>query len=117
MTPNASLLGAIAWMIGALTSFAAMSVSIRALTGEMHAFQMLFIRSAIGVLILLPIITGRWCGNKSAREGWPQLRRRYLPDHLLRNVLHLTGPILWIFGIALLPPAPAPAIPFPSPLC
>src|SRR3546814_10442356 len=79
MTPNASLLRAIAWMIGALTSFAAMTVSIRELTGEMHAFQMLFIRSAIGVLILLPIITGRWHGTKSAREGWRQIRRRSLP--------------------------------------
>src|SRR3546814_1294128 len=65
MTPNASLLRAIAWMIGALTSFAAMTVSIRELTGEMHAFQMLFIRSAIGVLILLPIIK---IGRASCRD-------------------------------------------------
>lgn len=116
MTPNASPLRAIAWMIGALTSFAAMTVSIRELTGEMHAFQMLFIRSAIGVLILLPIITGRWHGNKVAREGWRQIRRRYLPGHLLRNVLHFTGQVLWIFGIALLPLATVSAIEFTSPL-
>ena len=40
----------IAWMVGALTSFAMMAVSVRELTGEMPAFQMLFIRSTLGVL-------------------------------------------------------------------
>jgi len=110
MPPNASLLKAIAWMIGALTSFTVMTVSVRELTGEMHAFQMLFIRSTIGVLILLPIIT------RSGRGGWSQIRRRYLPGHALRNVIHFAGQVLWIFGIALLPLATVSAIEFTSPL-
>lgn len=110
MPTHASPFKAIAWMIGALTSFAVMTVSVRELTGEMHAFQMLFIRSAIGVLILLPIIT------RSRRGGWRQIRRDYLPGHLLRNVIHFTGQVLWIFGIALLPLATVSAIEFTSPL-
>jgi drug/metabolite transporter (DMT)-like permease len=110
MHADASPFKAIAWMIGALTSFAAMAVSVRELTGEMHAFQMLFIRSALGVLILLPIVT--W----SRRGGWGQIRQDYLAGHGLRNVIHFTGQVLWILGIGLLPLATVSAIEFTSPL-
>lgn len=109
MPIHASPLKAIAWMIGALASFATMTISIRELTGEMHAFQMLFVRSVIGVIILLPIIA-------RSRRGLSQIRRTYLPGHLLRNVIHFTGQVLWIFGIALLPLATVAAIEFTSPL-
>ena len=109
MSSHASPFKAIAWMLGALVSFATMTVSIRELTGEMHAFQMLFIRSLVGIAILLPVIT------RSGR-GWGQIGRRHLPGHLFRNVLHFTGQVLWIFGIALLPLATVSAIEFTSPL-
>jgi drug/metabolite transporter (DMT)-like permease len=110
MQSNVSPFKAIAWMTGALLSFAVMTVSVRELTGEMHAFQMLFIRSALGVLILLPII------SRNGRSGWTQIRRQHLPGHILRNVIHFTGQVLWIFGIALLPLATVSAIEFTSPL-
>jgi drug/metabolite transporter (DMT)-like permease len=109
MPTHASPFKAIAWMIGALTSFAAMTVSIRELTGEMHAFQMLFVRSAIGIVLLAPIIA-------RSRRGWSQIGHHYLSGHLLRNVIHFTGQVLWIFGIALLPLATVSAIEFTSPL-
>lgn len=109
MPPHASPFKAIAWMTGALLSFATMTVSIRELTGEMHAFQMLFIRSVIGIVILLPIIA-------RSRLGWSQVGPRYFAGHLLRNVIHFTGQVLWIFGIALLPLATVSAIEFTSPL-
>ncbi len=111
MQPDASPFKAIAWMTGALLSFAVMTVAVRQLqSGEMHAFQMLFIRSALGVLILLPIIT------RSRRGGWSQIRLQHLPGHGLRNVIHFTGQVLWIFGIGLLPLATVSAIEFTSPL-
>src|SRR3546814_7903914 len=75
----------------------------------MHAFWMLFIRSFFGISCLLPVIA-------RSRRGWGQIGRRYLPGHLLRNVLHFTGQVLWIFGIALLPLATVSAIEFTSPL-
>jgi len=109
MSSHASPFKAIAWMLGALVSFATMTISIRELTGEMHAFQMLFIRSLIGLAILVPVIT-------RSRRGWSQVGRRHLPGHLFRNVLHFTGQVLWIFGIALLPLATVSAIEFTSPL-
>lgn len=110
MPSHARPFKAIAWMIAALISFAAMAVSVRELTGEMHAFQMLFVRSAIGVLILLPIV------SRSRRGGWDQISRQHLPGHLLRNVIHFTGQVLWIIGIGLLPLATVSAIEFTSPL-
>lgn len=111
MQPDSSPFKAIAWMTGALLSFAVMTVAVRQLqSGEMHAFQMLFIRSALGVLILLPIIT------RSKRGGWSQIRLQQLPGHTLRNVIHFTGQVLWIFGIGLLPLATVSAIEFTSPL-
>ncbi|MEQ8354329.1 MAG: DMT family transporter [Kiloniellaceae bacterium] len=111
MQSDASPFKAIAWMIGALTSFAVMTVSVRELTGEMHAYQMLFIRSTIGVLILLPILSFHGHGG-----GWRQIRGQHLLGHGLRNVIHFTGQVLWIIGIGLLPLATVSAIEFTSPL-
>lgn len=112
MQPNVNVLKAIAWMIGSLLSFAAMAVSVRELTGEMHAFQMLFIRSALGIAILLPILSRRG----AAGSGWRQIRTAHLAGHGLRNVIHFSGQVLWILGIALLPLATVSAIEFTSPL-
>jgi len=114
MQSSAHFLKAIAWMTGSLLSFTAMAVSVRELTGEMHAFQMLFIRSALGVLILLPVLSRRQ--QNGAGRGWQQIRPLYLAGHGLRNVIHFTGQVLWIFGIGLLPLATVMAIEFTSPL-
>ena len=113
MSTNASHLRAIAWMIGSLLSFAAMTVSVRELTGEMHAFQMLFIRSSLGVLILLPVLSRR---GADGGTGWRQIRTTYLAGHGLRNVIHFTGQVLWIIGVGLLQLATVMAIEFTSPL-
>ena len=114
MQSSAHHLKAIAWMIGSLLSFAAMAVSVRELTGEMHAFQMLFIRSSLGVLILLPILSRRNRGGTG--RAWQQIRPTFLAGHGLRNVIHFTGQVLWITGIGLLPLATVMAIEFTSPL-
>jgi drug/metabolite transporter (DMT)-like permease len=114
MQPDASPFKAIAWMIGSLLSFAAMAVSVRELTGEMHAFQMLFIRSTLGVLILLPILSHH--SRTYGGTRWRHIRFTYLAGHGLRNVIHFTGQVLWIFGIGLLPLATVSAIEFTSPL-
>ena len=101
------LVRAIAWMGGALLSFTLMAVSVRELSSDMHAFQMLFIRSAIGVAILAVIL---------AATGWEPLRTRRIGGHVLRNVVHFAGQVFWIFGIALLPLATVSAIEFTTPV-
>lgn len=101
------LVRAIAWMGAALLSFTVMAVSVRELASDMHAFEMLLIRSAIGVAILAVIFSV---------TGWRALRTRRIAGHLLRNVLHFTGQVFWIFGITLLPLATVFAIEFTTPM-
>lgn len=102
------LVKAIAWMGGTLLSFTVMAISVRELSSGMHAFEMLFIRSAIGVVILTVIL---WA------TGWQVLRTRRIAGHLFRNAVHFTGQVLWIFGITLLPLATVSAIEFTTPVC
>jgi len=107
MPPNKGPMIAIAWMMGALVSFLVMAISVRELGAEMHAFQMLFVRSAIGVAILTAVLSVR---------GWAQVRTRHLGVHLGRNLIHFAGQSLWIVGIALLPLATVAAIEFTIPI-
>lgn len=101
------LVKAIAWMGGALLSFTFMAVSVRELSAGMHAFEMLFIRSAIGVAILTVVV---WA------TGWQALRTRRVGGHFLRNIVHFAGQTFWIFGITLLPLATVSAIEFTTPI-
>lgn len=100
-------LRAIAWLMAAVASFIAMALSVRELSAGMHAFEMLFLRSAIGVAILSVVFS---------RRGWHELRTVQLSGHLLRNVVHFAGQTFWIFGIALLPLATVSAIEFTTPI-
>jgi len=94
-------------MGGALLSFTLMAVSVRELSTGMHAFQILFIRSAIGVVILSVILSS---------TGWQPLRTSRMAGHFLRNIVHFTGQVCWIFGITLLPLATVSAIEFTTPV-
>ncbi len=98
---------AIAWMAGALVSFLVMAISVRELSAGMHAFEMLFLRSAIGVAILAAVLSVK---------GWGRVRTRRLGGHLVRNLVHFAGQTLWIVGIALLPLATVAAIEFTTPI-
>jgi drug/metabolite transporter (DMT)-like permease len=94
-------------MGGALLSFTAMAIAVRELAGQMHAFQMLFIRSALGFAIVVAALSA---------TGWRHLGTQRLAGHGLRNVVHFVGQVLWIFGIKLLPLATVFAIEFTTPL-
>ena len=111
MQLGSNLAKAIAWMMGALFSFAVMAIAVRELSVGLHAFQMLFVRSAIGVLILAAILQFRRSG-----KGWAQLRTRRIGGHVLRNVIHFGGQVFWILGISLLPLATVAAIEFTTPI-
>ena len=97
---------AVAWMGVALLSFTVMAVSVRELA-PMHAFEMLFVRSAVGLAIMTAIVSA---------TGWRALKTANLAGNVLRNGLHFTGQVLWIFGITLLPLATVFAIEFTTPM-
>lgn len=95
------------WMGGALISFMAMAVSGRELAAELTTFQILFFRSAIGLVILSGVIS---C------VGWSQIRTTKFGIHFIRNVAHYVGQFGWFFAISLIPLAQVFAIEFTVPI-
>jgi drug/metabolite transporter (DMT)-like permease len=106
--PHRNLLAVIAWMSGALLAFSATAVAVRALAPVFSVFEMLAIRNAAGVAILLAL-----AGLKP--ELRPGLKPRRFPLHLARNVLHFAGTDGWTFSLTLLPLATVFALEFTSP--
>lgn len=104
--PN-HLLRAAGWMAVALVSFALLAVSARELLDTMSAFQILFIRSAIGLAIVVAY---------GLIVGEPFVRTTRLPLHLVRNVFHYGGQVCWVAAIGLLPLAVVFALEFTTPV-
>ena len=96
------------WMSGELLSFSAMAVAIRALARTLGVFEILAIRSASGVLILLAIAAVRPALRAS-------LAPRRMAMHAIRNSVHFAGQYAWALSITLLPLATVFALEFTNP--
>jgi drug/metabolite transporter (DMT)-like permease len=95
-------------MSGALFSFSAIAVAVRALATDFSVFEMLAIRNAAGVVFLLAL-----AGFKpELRVG---LKPRRFPLHLARNILHFAGTDGWAYTLTLLPLATVFALEFTTP--
>ena len=96
------------WMTGTLLSFTTVAVSVRALAGTLSAFEMMTVRSAFGLVVLLAFKVAR-----------PALRRalslRRLRLHAVRNTLHFASQIGWTVAVTLLPLATLFALEFTMP--
>jgi drug/metabolite transporter (DMT)-like permease len=108
MPATPSIAGAALWMLGALGCFAAMAIGGRELSAELGTFQILFMRSVVGVLVLLALLL--------ATGGVRQVRTRRAGLHALRNLAHFGGQYGWFLGIALIPLAQVFAIEFTMPI-
>src|SRR5690348_7827264 len=95
-------------MTGALLSFSATAVSVRALSPVFSVFEILAIRNGAAVLILLAVALLR----PALRPG---LRPRRLGLHLARNTLHFASTAAWAFSLTLLPLATVFALEFTAP--
>jgi drug/metabolite transporter (DMT)-like permease len=103
-----NILAVVLWMAGALFSFSATAVAVRALSGSLNDFEMLAFRNIAGVLILL--------GAALVRPEFRRwLRPRRMKLHLLRNVVHFAATAAWTFGVTLLPLATVFALEFTTP--
>ena len=98
---------AAAWMGGALVALAAMAVASRELAAHLSIFQILFFRSACGLLVVSLIL---W------RAGWGQVRTRRLRGHLVRNASHFCAQYGWVYGMVYIPMAAVIAIEFTAPV-
>jgi drug/metabolite transporter (DMT)-like permease len=92
------------WMLGAITSFCLMAVAARELDGHIDKFELLAIRSTVGIIIMIAI----------KRPTLMYTKR--MNTHLGRNVFHFIGQFSWLVGIGLLPLAQVFAIEFTVPL-
>ena len=86
------LLRVVLWMTGALLSFSTMAVSIRGLATTLHIFEILAIRNASGLVILLAIGMA-----KPDLLFSVNLRRARL--QLARNVIHFGAQYLWALSL------------------
>ncbi|GGG75272.1 DMT transporter permease [Salipiger pallidus] len=101
-------LRAVLWMTGAVVSFTAMALAGRAISLDLDTFEIMFYRSALGVIIVCVVL--------SATRSWGQITTRRMGLQLVRNLCHFTGQNLWFYAIATIPLAQVFALEFTSPL-
>jgi drug/metabolite transporter (DMT)-like permease len=106
-TAPGELLKAAGWMAVALASFVLLAVSARELLDTMSAFQILFLRTLIGLGLI--VLFGLAAGQTFHRTARLRL-------HLLRNVFHYAGQVCWVIAIGLLPLAVVFALEFTTPI-
>ncbi|MFS1861554.1 DMT family transporter [Vibrio lentus] len=95
-------------MIGTLISFSLMAIGARELSGNISTYQVLLVRSVIGLCVVSFLIFA------SKKKGLFSTNR--LPLHSLRNVFHFGGQFGWFVGIGLLPLSEVFALEFTVPL-
>ena len=96
------------WMVGTMMSFSLMAISGRELAPELNTFEIMFIRSLIGLLIVVTV--GAFAGTLR------QIKTNRLGLHLLRNTAHFTGQNLWFLAVAFIPFSQLFALEFSTPL-
>lgn len=96
------------WMAAASTMIAFSAACVRELSDSYSAFELVFLRSVIGALLLLPwMLRMAWQGT---------LRTGRLPLYLLRTALSYTGMVCVFFGLANMPIGEVYALLFLVPL-
>ncbi|MFS1465933.1 DMT family transporter [Vibrio lentus] len=95
-------------MIGTLISFSLMAIGARELSGNISTYQVLLVRSVIGLCVVSFLIF--------ASEKKELFSTNRLPLHSLRNVFHFGGQFGWFVGIGLLPLSEVFALEFTVPL-
>ena len=104
---NAQLKAAL-WMIGSICSFSLMGVGGRELSTDVDTFQTLFLRSVVGLIVVVSI--GLITQNTQA------FKTQRLPLQLVRNSFHFAGQYGWFLGLGLLPLSEVFALEFTVPL-
>ena len=99
---------ALGYMTMATLSFTLMAVAGRELSGALDTFEIMTIRSAVGLVIVLAIAYGRGLMG--------EIRVRRLGLHAFRNLSHFTGQNLWLFAVTVVPFSQLFAFEFSVPL-
>ncbi|TIN08700.1 DMT family transporter [Mesorhizobium sp.] len=108
MAPSPSIPKAAFWMALSIASFLTMSVAGRATTAELNVFQVLELRSVIGLFILLPLVM--------MSGGFAAMRSKRPTAHIARNIVHFVGQAAWLYALTLIPLAVLISIEFTTPI-
>jgi len=105
---DASMARAAAWMAGWLTLMVVIAVAGREAARELSVFQIMLLRSTLGMAMLWPLV--RAAGGLSA------VRTERLRQHALRNAIHYAGQYGWFVALTLIPLAQLVSIEFTMPI-
>ena len=99
---------AAAWMVGWLTAMVVIAVAGREAARTLHVFQIMEMRSLIGLVMLWPLLhaSGGLAAMRTARPG----------RHIARNSVHYAAQFGWFFALTLIPIAQVVAIEFTMPI-
>ncbi len=95
-------------MAGWLTLMVVIAVAGREATRELSVFQIMLLRSVLGMAMLWPLV--------HAAGGLAAVRTERLPQHALRNVVHYAAQYGWFVALTLIPLAQVVSIEFTMPI-
>ena len=104
----ASITRAAGWMGGWLTLMVVIAVAGREATRELSVFQIMLLRSTLGMAMLWPLVR--------AAGGLAAVRTRRLPQHIGRNAVHYAAQYGWFVALTLIPLAQVVSIEFTMPI-
>ena len=107
-TSAPSIPRAAAWMAGWLTLMVVIAVAGREATRELSVFQIMLMRSVMGMAMLWPLV-------RSA-GGLAGIQTQRLPQHVLRNAVHYAAQYGWFLALTLIPLAQVVSIEFTMPI-
>lgn len=106
---RAHVLGAAAWMSGALASFTLIAIAGREAARGATTGTIMFYRSWFALAVMLVVIV-------VSRKGLAQFRTAQIGTHGLRSVIHFGAQYSWLFALPLIPLTELFAIEFTAPL-
>lgn len=106
--PDNSIANAALWMAGWLTLMVVIAVAGREAARELSVFQIMLLRSVIGMLMLWPLVR--------AAGGLAAVKTERLPQHVLRNAVHYVAQYGWFVALTMIPLAQLVAIEFTMPI-
>ena len=96
------------WMAGWLALMLMIAVAGREALRELNVFQLILIRSSVGLLLLYPLI--------HRAGGFAVVKTQRLPQHIARNTIHFGAQLGWFFALTLIPIGQVVAIEFTMPI-
>src|SRR3954469_19082882 len=96
------------WMAGWLALMLIVAIAGRETTRELNVFQIMEVRSALGFLMLYPLVhfSGGFAAMRTSRP-W---------QHIGRNLIHYAAQLGWFFALTLIPLGQVVAIEFTMPI-